>query len=53
MSVKEATDSLFAGVHLLTQKTYGGLTYEEVYLEAVYLDENTPPQRFVFKEITE
>jgi hypothetical protein len=53
MNVKESTDSLFAGVHLNTQKTYGGLTYEDVYLEAVYLDEDTPPQRFVFKEITQ
>jgi hypothetical protein len=54
MSVKEATDSLFASIHLNTQeKCYNGLTYEQVYLEAVYLDEDTPPQRFVFKEITE
>ena len=54
MSVKEGTDSLFAPIHLETQKNnYAGLTYEQVYLEAVYLDEDTPPQRFVFKEITE
>ena len=54
MNVKEKTDSLFAPIHLETQKNcYAGLTYEQVYLEAVYLDEDTPPQRFVFKEITE
>jgi hypothetical protein len=53
MNVKESTDSLFAGIHLETQKSYGGLAYEEIYLEAVYLDEDTPPQRFVFKEITQ
>lgn len=54
MSVKETTDSLFASIHLQTQKNnYAGLTYEQVYLEAVYLDADTPPQRFVYKEITE
>jgi hypothetical protein len=54
MNVKEKTDSLFAPIHLETQKNcYAGLTYEQVYLEAVYLDEDTPPQRFVYKEITE
>ncbi len=54
MSIKEGSDSLFAPIHLQTQKNcYAGLTYEQVYLEAVYLDADTPPQRFVFKEITE
>jgi hypothetical protein len=53
MNVKESTDTFFAGIHLETQKMYGGLSYEQVYLEAVYLDSDTPPQRFVFKEITE
>lgn len=54
ISVKEGTDSLFAPIHLETQKRdYAGLTYEQVYLEAVYLDEDTPPQRFVYQEISE
>lgn len=54
ISVKEGTDSFFAPIHLKTQEeSYKGLTYEQVYLEAVYLDADTPPQRFVFKEITE
>ncbi len=53
MSVEEGSDVLFASIFLDTQKSYGGLAYDEIYLEAVYLDEDTPPQRFVFKEITE
>jgi hypothetical protein len=54
METKEPTDSLFAPIKLrLKAEQYTGLSYEEVYLEAVYLDEDTPPQRFVFKEITE
>ena len=53
MNIKEKTDSLFAPIHLETQKTYGGLDYKQVYLEAVYLDEDTPPQRFVFEEINQ
>jgi hypothetical protein len=53
MSVREDSDEMFVRIHLETQKSYSGLTYEDVYLEAVYLDEDTPPQRFVFKEITE
>ncbi len=53
MSVEEGSDVLFASIFLDTQKSYGGLAYDEIYLEAVYLDEGVPPQRFVFKEITE
>lgn len=53
LEVKEDGEGLFDGVKRQIKKQfYDGLTYEDIYLEADYLEEGTPPQKFVFQKIS-
>jgi hypothetical protein len=52
INTTEESDGLFSSIHLSTKKNYfDGLLFEDVYLEAVYLDGETPPQKFTFYKI--
>lgn len=49
-----ANKGLFGDLASITKKKYyANMSKEDVFIEAVYLEEGIPPQRFVWREITE
>lgn len=53
MTEEKAKGNLFGGLNMLTKnKFYKDLTRDDVFIEAQYLEEGIPPQRFVWEEIT-
>ena len=48
LDVKHETHELFYDLYVSIQQSYGGLTSKDIYLDAIYLAEGTPPTNFRF-----
>lgn len=53
MTEEKAKNTMFGVVNLsIKEKYFKDLTKDDIFIEANYLDEGTPPQRFIWKELT-
>lgn len=53
MTAEKAENTIFGALNLSTKARYfDGLAKEDVYIMAEYLDDDIPPQKFVYQKIT-